>query len=251
MKSSPLPKKTRTASVFDRGGPPLGWIVLGGFTIVMLIVTLWAAYSYAPVERTMGIAQKIFYFHVPSAWGMYIGFGLCGIGSIVYLVKRNDAWDALAVSGAEVGLLFSLAVLITGPLWARKAWGTFWTWDPRLTTTLLSMMIFLSYVVLRSVGDAAGEAERRFASGLSLVGLTMLPIIHYSVKYWRGTHPTVITERGGGMTPEMTATFGLGSVLFIALASWLIWTRYRMERQRQKLRAFELQAAEHGLLEDV
>ncbi len=228
--------------------PPLGWLILAGVTIALLVSTLWAIFFYAQVEMRMGIVQKIFYFHVPSAYAMYVGFGICALASAVYLVKRKESWDAVAVAAAEVGLVFCAIVLITGPLWARKAWGVWWTWDPRLTTTMLAGMIFLAYVVLRSFGGA-GESERRFAAGLAIVGLFDLPVIHYSVQRWRGTHPTVITGRGGGITAEMGQALGMSFLFFTALVILLIWTRARHERAVQQLRAVELEAAERGLLE--
>ena len=148
-----------------------------------------------------------------------------------------------------MGLLFCAAMLITGPLWARKAWGVWWTWDPRLTSTLLAGMIFTAYVVLRSFGT--GDAERRFAAGLGIVGVFDIPIIHYAVDRWRGTHPTVITSRGGGITPEMLHALLMSFVLFTVLFVLFVWLRVRQERSRQTVRALELEAAEYGLLEDV
>lgn len=230
--------------------PPIGWLVLGAVTIALMLSDVLMIFHYAPVEVRMGVVQKIFYFHVPSAYGMYVGFGLCSIASMVFLVKRSEKWDALAVSSAEVGLVFCAVMLITGPLWGRKSWGVWWTWDPRLTTTLLAGMIFSSYVVLRSFGGA-GEVERRFAAGLAIVGLFILPIIHYSVQRWRGVHPTVITDRGGGLAPEMLHTFLFSLVAFTALTAWLIWTRTLAERMQQELRALTLEAAELDLLADV
>ena len=162
----PTPGETKKDSSSTR--PPLGWLVLAAITMALVLVSVWATFVHAPVEMRMGVVQKIFYIHVPSAYAMYVGFVVCAVGSAIFLVKRDEKWDALAVAGAEVGLLFCLVVLITGPLWARKAWGYWWTWDPRLTTTLLAGMIFTAYVVLRSFGG--GEAERRFAAGLAIVG---------------------------------------------------------------------------------
>ncbi|HKU37957.1 MAG TPA: cytochrome c biogenesis protein CcsA [Polyangiales bacterium] len=224
--------------------------VLIALTALSALITLYLIFVVAPVERQMGIVQKIFYFHVPSAYGMYIGFAVSAVASAVYLAKRDDRWDALAVAGAEVGSLFCVIVLFTGPLWARKAWGTFWTWDPRLTTTLLAGMIYFAYVVLRSFG-AAGEVEKRFAAGLAIFGLLDLPIIHYSVQRWRGTHPTVITGKGGGLHPDMYPAMISSFVLFTLLAVVLIWQRTRAERLHQRLLAVESQAAEAGLLEEV
>ena len=117
------------------------WSLVLFTTLALFAVTLYLIFVVAPVEKQMGIVQKIFYFHVPSAYAMYLGFGASALGSAGYLIKRDAKWDALAVAGAEVGTLFCLIVLLTGPLWARKAWGVWWTWDPRLTTTLLAGMI--------------------------------------------------------------------------------------------------------------
>ncbi|MGE0789124.1 MAG: cytochrome c biogenesis protein [Sandaracinaceae bacterium] len=228
--------------------PSALWIALGALAIFLGAATVWAIFFYAPVENRMGIVQKIFYFHVPSAYSMYVGFTVCAFASAGYLIKRKDSWDAVAVAAAEVGLLFCAIVLITGPLWGRKAWGVWWTWDPRLTTTLLAGMIFLAYVVLRSFGGS-GQAERRFAAGLAIVGLFDLPVIHYSVQRWRGTHPTVITGQGGGITAEMGQVLGLSFAFFTVLVIFLIWARARHERSIQELRALELEAAEAGLLE--
>jgi heme exporter protein C len=193
--------------------------------------------------------QKIFYFHVPSAYAMYVGFTISAVSSAVYLAKHDERWDAFAVAGAEVGSLFCVIVLVTGPLWARKAWGTFWTWDPRLTTTLLAGMVFFAYLVLRSFGSV-GEVEKRFAAGLAVFGLLDLPIIHFSVQRWRGTHPTVITGKGGGLHPDMKPALLLGFVFFTALVALLVWQRARVERLRQRCEALEIEAAERGLLEE-
>ncbi len=227
-----------------------GFIVLAVVSALLLSLTLYWGFIVAPVELQMGIVQKIFFFHAPSAYAMYLGFGLCVIGSLMYLVKRSDAWEALAVGGAEVGSIFCLIVLITGPLWGRKAWGTYWTWDPRITTTLLIGMIYVAYLLLRNLG-ATGEAERRFAAGLGLLGGPLMPIIHYSVQLWRGQHPTVITKKGGGLHPDMLVALLLGCAAMTALSILLIWARARIERDRQRVLTLELDAAERGLLEEL
>ena len=231
------------------GNPPIAFSALAVITMVVAVIELWLIFVHAPVEMQMGIVQKIFYFHVPSAYAMYIGFTLAMVGSIGYLWKRTERWDALAVAGAEVGLLFCAIVLITGPLWARKAWGVWWTWDPRLTTTLLAALVFTAFVVLRSVGGA-GEAEKRFAAGLAIVGFFILPVIHYSVQRWRGQHPTVITRAGGGLHPDMYPALFFGFGLFTLIAALLIWARMRAERARLALTALETEAAAAGLLEE-
>jgi heme exporter protein C len=229
---------------------PVGWLLLAVTTALLLAASLYAIFWVAPVEQQMGIVQKIFYFHVPSAYAMYLGFGLCVIGSAFFLITRRDVWEALAIGGAEVGSIFCAIVLITGPIWARKSWGTYWTWDPRLTTTLLIGLIYVAYLLLRNVG-ATGEAERKFAAGLGLIGGALMPIIHYSVQLWRGQHPTVITSKGGGLDEKMGMALGISFAAFTALAALLVWTRARAERDRQRVISLELDAAERGLLEDA
>ncbi len=239
-----------TSSSPTPSGTPLGFLLLAALTAVLMTITLYLIFYVAPTELQMGIVQKIFYFHVPSAYAMYIGFGLCVIGSAMFLVKQSDAWEAFAVGGAEVGSMFCLIVLITGPLWARKAWGTYWTWDPRLTTTLLIGMIYVAYLLLRNLG-ATGEAERKFAAGLGLLGGALMPIIHYSVQLWRGQHPTVITAKGGGLHADMKTALLFAFITFTALAILLIWARARAERDRQRVITLELDAAELGVLEET
>jgi heme exporter protein C len=215
---------------------------------VLVIPTLYAIFVHAPVEQQMGVVQKIFYFHVPCANAMYVGFIVAAVCSAVYLAKRDERWDAFAVAGAEVGLAFCAAVLISGPLWARKSWGVWWTWDPRLTTTMLAALVFLAYVVLRSFGG--GEVEKRFASGLAIIGLLDIPLIKYSVQRWRGTHPTVISGQGGGIHPDMVPALVLSFLLMLLLATAFIWLRARAELVRQRIEALELDAASSGLLEE-
>ncbi len=199
-----------------------------------MLALLYSVFALAPVESTMGIVQKIFYIHVPSAYAMYLGFGVCALGSGMYLWKGKAHWDAWALSGAEIGLVFCIAALATGSLWARKAWGVWWTWDPRLTTTLLAGMIFGAYLALHGV-KGTSAVEKRFASGLALVGLADLPIIHYSVQRWRGQHPTVISGRGQGLDPTMAKVFALGMVTFTLLFLLLLLWRWQVQRHVQSV----------------
>ena len=242
-------ERTKSATAW-----PPAFTGLGALTILLSIIALYLIFFYAPTEQQMGIVQKIFYFHVPSAYGMYLAFVISSVASALYLWKREEKFDAVAVAGAEVGLMFCLIVLITGPIWARKSWGTYWTWDPRLTTTLLIGMIYTAFNVLRSFGQA-GEAEKKFASALGFMGLLLIPVIHFSVQRWRGQHPTVITDQNGALHsdrlhPDMAVALVSGFVFFTALCALLIWARTRAERQRQRLIALELDAAESGLLEE-
>ncbi len=212
----------------------------------MLVATINIIFLSTPIEARMGIVQKIFYFHVPSAYGMYIGAGACFFGSMAYLLKPTDARDALARAGAEVAVVFGLIVLVTGPIWGRYAWGVYWTWDPRLTTSLLSEFIYVAYLVLRAfTGD--GAAERRFAAALGILGAANLPVIHYSVQKWGGQHPTVITGKGGGLDPKMWTALGLAFVAFTLFAATLLWARTRLEIVRSRLARVEEDAIDLGL----
>ncbi|MDW8245126.1 MAG: cytochrome c biogenesis protein CcsA [Sandaracinaceae bacterium] len=224
-------------------------LALGAMAFVLIPFTLYAIFIHAPVELQMGIVQKIFYFHVPSAYAMYLAFGTSGAGCLLYLWRKHPRWDALAVAGGEVGLVFCAMVLFTGPLWARKAWGTYWTWDPRLTTTLLVGLIFMAFNILRHFGEG-GESEKRFAAALAALGLLLLPVIHYSVQKWRGQHPTVIGKGGGGIHPDMVPALVLGFALFSALAILFLVLRYRIETIRQRTRELEAELALKGLIEE-
>jgi heme exporter protein C len=216
-------------------------------TAATFVVEILFVFLKTPIEARMGVVQKIFYFHVPSAYAMYLGATACLLGSIVYLTRPSDASDALALAGAETAVVFGSIVLTTGPLWGAKAWGTFWTWDPRLTTELLSVLIYAAYLVLRAfAGD--GDGERRFAAALGVLGAANLPIIHFSVQKWGGQHPMVITGRGGGLQdPNMKIALALGFVAFTLLAGLLVWTRTRVEIVRSRLRRAEEDAIDLGL----
>ncbi len=216
-------------------------------TTLTFVAEIFFIFLETPIEARMGIVQKIFYFHAPNAYAFYLGAGACFVGSIAYLVRPTDARDALARGGAEAAVAFGAVVLTTGPLWGAKAWGTFWTWDPRLTTMLLSFLIYLAYLVLRSfAGDGTGE--RRFAAALGVLGAANLPIIHFSVQKWGGQHPVVIAGSGGGLQhPAMKIALGLGFFAFTLLAVLVIWVRARVELGHSRLRRAEEDAIDLGL----
>ncbi|AKT41991.1 cytochrome c biogenesis protein [Chondromyces crocatus] len=227
-----------------------GFLVLLGAAAIALVGTLHFVAYVVPTEASMGIVQKIFYFHVPSAYGMYLGATACFIGSAGYLARGTRGWDALARAGADVAVAMGLMVLISGPLWAAKAWGVYWTWDPRLTTSMLSVLVYVAYVLLRAfTGD--GDAERKFAAALGVLGAANLPIIHYSVQKWGGNHPKVITSGGGGLQhPDMKLGLALGFLSFTLLAIVLVWLRTRINMTRSRLGELREEALELGIDED-
>lgn len=204
----------------------------------------------APTEASMGIVQKIFYFHVPAAYAMYIGATACFVGSAGYLYNGKRGWDAFARAGAEVAVAMGIIVLVTGPLWAAKSWGTYWTWDPRLTTSLLSVMMYVAYVVLR-VFAGEGDSERKFASALGILAAANLPIVHFSVQKWGGNHPKVITKGGGGLGhPDMVRALMLSFLAFTLIAIVLLWWRTRVDLAASRLADAEQEALELGIGED-
>jgi heme exporter protein C len=178
-------------------------------------------------EEAGGVAQKILYFHAPSAYGFYLGGAACFLASARYLVTPSLRSNAWAQAGSEVALMFGLMVLTSGPLWGKKAWGLYWTWDPRLTTMLLSVLLYAAMLIFRRfVGN--GDAERRFAAAFGVLGSVLLPIIHYAVRLWGGNHPTVISKGGGGLaSPEMKWALGIGFATMTALAVMLLMLRAR------------------------
>ena len=178
----------------------------------------------------MGIVQKIFYFHVPSAYAMYLAWAVCTVTSILFVVRRQDKFDMIARASAELALIFGIIVMTTGPLWGKKAWGAYWVWDPRLTSALVLTMIILSYVLLRYFSE--GEVIKKFSAALAIVGAAMIPLIHISVDIWRGQHPSVL--RGGGLAPEMKTTLLVCLTAFTIVFIVFLRKRYHLEIARRK-----------------
>lgn len=203
--------------------------ILAFFTLALLY-TVPLIFLMTPTAQLEagGLAQKIFYFHVPVANGIYVTGAVCFVASALYIVKPSEGANAWARAGSDCAALFGTLVLCSGPLWAKKAWGVYWVWDPQLTTLLLSVLIYWAIGLLRAfAGD--GEAERRFAAALGVMGTLNLPIIFYSVQKWGGNHPTVIREGGGGMHESMWPAFIWGHVtLTLLLPPVLLLLRSRL-----------------------
>jgi heme exporter protein C len=235
----------------SEGGLTVAFRALVVVAFALVLASLYVIFFRAPEELRMGIVQKIFYFHVPSAVSMYVGATACFVGSVWYLTKPSELADAIGRAGAELAVLYGAIVLGTGSLWASKAWGTYWTWDPRLTTVLLSVLIYIAYLVLRAfAGD--GEGERKFAAALGVIGAANLPIIHFSVQKWQGQHPTVITAKGGGLGhPDMKLALGLSFAAMFAIVASLLWVRVRGQLLVSRLSRIEEDADDLGLTEGL
>ncbi|GHU91532.1 cytochrome C biogenesis protein CcmC [Deltaproteobacteria bacterium] len=186
----------------------------------------WLIYSYAPTEATMGLAQKIFYIHLPLAWWALFSFFLVFVGSVSYLLKRAPGADRLCAAAAETGVLLSGLALVTGTLWARKAWGVWWTWDPRLTTTLIMWFIYAGYLVLRGLNPPP-QRKSLVCAVVGIVAFLDVPLVFVSARIWRSIHPAVFAAKGGGLEPEMKLT-ALGCVVSFGLFwAGLLWLRKR------------------------
>jgi heme exporter protein C len=206
--------------------------LLPPLVFVAVLAALWLVFVVVPTEREMGIVQRIFYFHVGSAWVAFLGFFTVAAASGVYLWNRSHAADRLAHAAAEVGVLFCTIVLITGPIWARPIWGVWWTWDPRLTMTVILWAIYASYLMLRAFGGE-DDAVRRYAAVLGIVGVIDIPIIRVSVRLMHGIHPSVLAQRGRGSglaDPWMRVGMYASAVALLLLAAWLVELRMRTAR---------------------
>ena len=180
----------------------------------------------------MGLVQRIFYFHVPSALVMFMSAFVCGIASTVYMTKRTPGADATAVAAAELVVVFGVIVLVTGPLWAIKAWGVWWQWDARLTSSLVLWLIFVSYLLLRRF---AGAGSEMLAAAVGIFGMANVPFVYWSVNVWRTIHPT--TTVIPTLIPEMRIPFYWCVVAFLCLYVSLLLLRQRLERSRMALEA--------------
>jgi heme exporter protein C len=200
---------------------------------VGIVVTYIRAIYFTPTEAIQGPAQKIFYIHAPSAWVAVLAFGVVGFTSVLYLWLRDDRLDRVAESSAEVGLVFTTVVLITGPLWGKPIWGTYWTWDARLTLTLFLWFIFVAYIVLRGAVEDRGM-RARYSAVLGILGALLVPFIHLSVYMFRTLHPKPILMKpdAPSLPPEMLTTvllaFGTFTLLYVAL----LRARYRYAVER-------------------
>jgi heme exporter protein C len=196
---------------------------------VMFAAAPWVI-DAAPYEATMGLVYKIYFFHMPSAWMFLLAAIVAGVASGRFLFTKRQASDATAVAAAELAVLFGLLALVTGPLWARKAWGVWWVWDARLTSSLMTFLIFVAYLLLRQFG---GPGSDRLSAGLALFGMANVPFIYVSVNYWRTLHPK--TSVVPTLPVEMGVPLWFCVVAFLLLFLALLSLRSTLERHRARI----------------
>jgi len=230
------PKSSTTPNGVMRLLPWLGGISLVGLAALGVLI-----FAFTPMDENMGFSQKIMYIHVPSVWVAYLAFFVVFVCSIVYLWKRLASFDRVAKSSAEVGVLFCGLGLLTGAIWGRPTWGTYWVWDARLTTTLILFLIYVGYVLLRSFAGA-GEQQARLAAVLGIVGFLDIPLVHVSVQWWRTLHqPTSVFKvaEGGAPKPampmELLMPLLLGVLIITVFYLFLLLYRLRVEHLEEAL----------------
>ena len=212
-------------------------------SLVSVMASLVAALIITPPERVEGDVFRVFYVHVPLAWLCYVAFFVVFAASVLFLLQRNAMWDRIARVSVEVGLLYTTLVLVVGVIWGRPVWGVWWTWDPRLTSTLVMWFVYLAYVLLRSYTAEGGQAPR-YAAVLGIVGFINVPVVQFSVDWWRSLHPQSTVLQAGNLAPSMLITLLLSLVSFTFFGVAIFALRYRLEYLRDELQAIQRQLEE-------
>ena len=219
------------------------WLsVLNGLSAAAIMTAQGLVFLYAPTEATMGHVQRIFYFHVSAAWVGFFAFFITFVSSVIYLFfRREQRWDIVASCSAEIGVVFLVMVVATGTLWARPVWNVWWTWDPKLTTALVLLFIYLAYLMLRGMVDEP-ERRARLAAVVGIVGFADVPLVFGAVRWW-GTrsplHPIIATGEGFALSPRMFFTFLFCLGAFTLLYCTLLAHRIRLERLADEVAALK------------
>ena len=200
-------------------------------TSLLMLVNMYLIFMWVPTEQNLGISQRIFYVHVPVAWVGMVAIFVVAIGSVLHLITRNDRWDAIAYSAAEIGLIFGTLMLVTGALWAKPAWGVWWQWDPKLTTALILWFIYVGYLMVRAYAPS-GSQGRRYASVVALIGAIDAPIIYMASVWWRTAHPDLnigpLAE--SSLDTNMLMVWLYSTVVFTVFYVYLLIERISMRK---------------------
>ncbi|HOD05432.1 MAG TPA: cytochrome c biogenesis protein CcsA [Anaerolineaceae bacterium] len=231
MEQSEIHPGQRTQRILDIAA---ALAVLGALAVVIF---------YAPLEATMGAVQKIFYFHLSAAWAGILSFMIAAIAGGIYLARRQTRWDQLSLSAVEVGLVLMLMAIVGGSIWARQAWNTWWTWDPRLTTVTIMELVYLAYFLLRQGVDDP-ERRARFGAVYAVVGFLSVPLMYLSIHLYRTIHPLLLgssASDGMQLAPRMTQTLLISLAAFSVLLAALLYRRVRLARLADTLDALRQQ----------
>ncbi len=223
--------------------------ILGWLTVVLFIVATYLVLVFAPMEATMGNVQRVFYFHVSAGWVGMIGYLLAVVAGVAYLVTSNRKWDVVGMAGIEVGLVFMLINIVTGSIWARPIWNTWWTWDPRLVTATIMELVYIAYVMLRQ-GIEEPNRRARFGAIYAIVGFVSVPLTFLSIRIWRTIHPVVIGSGDPGaqgafdMTGDMRLAFFFSLFTFTVLGVTLLWHRVRLGMLADKVESLKMKLSD-------
>ena len=217
---------------------------LGGAAVVLLLLAAaYAAFFIAPTDIKQGLVYRILFLHVPSAWTGLTAFFICFVANLMYVWLRTPRWDWLGISAAEVGLAFTTVVLVTGPIWAHPVWGIWWTWDARLTSTFVLWLLYVSYLLLRTLVE---EPDRRalFSALFGIFAFIDVPLVFGSIRWWRTQHPQpiVMGEPGSGLDPTMWNVLRFSWLAMLGLMTLLLLARYRLEAMRGDLEILRREA---------
>ena len=211
--------------------------ILGVLVLVAMVAALYMAFLQAPREKTMGDLQRIFYFHVPSAVMGILAFAVNFGASVMFLIKKDRRWDNLALSAGEIGVVFMSIVLITGPIWAKPVWFVWWTWSPRLTSSLILWMLYVAYLLIRTYVPDPGR-RAMVSAVFGIIAFVDAPIVWFSIRWWRDIHPSPMLETGG-LSPAMRPAFYVCVAAFLTLILYVVRRRYFLESARHEVELLE------------
>lgn len=212
---------------------PMALWMLDGAAVLLFLAALVVILFFTPADAQMGAVQKLFYFHIASGWAGLLAFCFATTSAVFFLAKNNIRWDAWSVSAIEIGLLFSSIATGSGMIWAKPIWGVWWTWDARLTTMAIMVLLYAAYFILRS-GIDDKQKRRRIAAVYAIISFISVPLTFFSIRAYRGIHPLMIGVEGGSFLSEkMMPAFILSLVAFTVLLLCLLWERTQLEIQQQ------------------
>ena len=230
-------------------------ILIDTISAVLFLAATGLVFFYAPVEKVMGLVQKVFYFHVAAGWAGMLGFLVAAVAGIALLSTNERKWDVLGLASVEVGMLFALINVVTGSIWARPTWNTWWTWDPRLTTAVIMMLIYSAYFMLRS-GIDDPHRRARFASVYTIIGFLSVPMTFFSARMFRTIHPIVISANqlvessqfgatgAFDMSPRMLLTFLFSLLAFSFVFASFLWNRVQLGKLLEEVEILQLEETE-------
>lgn len=206
---------------------------------VLMVANLALIFLWVPTEEVMGVVQRIMYFHVPLAWVGFLAFFVVFCASVLYLWKGWRRMDALGHSAAEIGVLFTTLMLVTGATWAKPVWGVWWTWDPRLTTALILWFLYVAYLMLRAYAPTPAQAAR-YSAAMGIIGFVDVPIVYFSVIWWRAVHPAAVVgpaAESGSLDSSMLITLMFSLLTFTVLFSYMLWERFSLRNASDEVEA--------------